>query len=57
VTCLTHLAQIRTGFADPIPLAQGKHIQIQTKRELPMQIDGEPWLQKPCTIDLALSEK
>lgn len=31
-------------------LAQGKHIRIRIHAEMPVQVDGEPWIQSPCEV-------
>jgi hypothetical protein len=57
VTGVFHLGQIKTGLATATPIAQGRSLQIVTKSRLPMQIDGEPWSQRTCKININLRER
>ncbi|CAH3015343.1 unnamed protein product [Porites evermanni] len=40
-----HLGQIQSGIRTGIRLAQGAQINVKLKSEMPVQVDGEPWMQ------------
>ncbi|XP_059804123.1 diacylglycerol kinase epsilon isoform X2 [Hypanus sabinus] len=46
-----HCAQIHIGLANPVRLGQAHTVRLTLKSSvMPMQVDGEPWVQGPCTI-------
>ncbi|CAH8469969.1 unnamed protein product [Schistosoma turkestanicum] len=50
VTGVVHMGQIFSGLRTGIRLAQGGHIRITVKSDIPVQVDGEPWIQSPGQI-------
>ncbi|XP_043273541.1 diacylglycerol kinase theta [Venturia canescens] len=45
VTSVIHLGKIQSGLSTAIRIAQGGHIKIRLQVDMPVQVDGEPWLQ------------
>ncbi|XP_010547762.1 PREDICTED: diacylglycerol kinase 1 [Tarenaya hassleriana] len=45
-----HLGKLQVGLSRARRLAQGQLVKIQLCAPLPVQIDGEPWFQQPCTL-------
>ncbi|KAI3504690.1 hypothetical protein L1887_26350 [Cichorium endivia] len=48
-----HLGKLQVGLSRARRLAQGQSIKIQLLAPLPVQIDGEPWMQSPCTLTIS----
>uniref|UniRef100_A0A8C4ZLB0 Diacylglycerol kinase n=1 Tax=Gadus morhua TaxID=8049 RepID=A0A8C4ZLB0_GADMO len=48
-----HCAQIQVKMANPVRLGQAHTVRLVLKSSrMPMQVDGEPWAQGPCTITI-----
>ncbi|XP_076649827.1 diacylglycerol kinase theta isoform X15 [Halictus rubicundus] len=50
VTGVMHLGQIQSGLRGGLRIAQGGHIKIHLQSDIPVQVDGEPWVQIPGHI-------
>jgi diacylglycerol kinase family enzyme len=40
-----HMGTIHVNLSQAIRIGQGNHIRIKLSQKLPIQVDGEPWLQ------------
>ncbi|XP_055849659.1 diacylglycerol kinase theta isoform X3 [Episyrphus balteatus] len=50
VTGVVHLGQIQSGIRTAMRIAQGGHIKIHIHSDMPVQVDGEPWIQQPGEV-------
>ncbi|XP_029339739.1 diacylglycerol kinase epsilon isoform X2 [Mus caroli] len=48
-----HCAQIQVKLANPFRIGQAHTVRLTLKCSMmPMQVDGEPWAQGPCTVTI-----
>jgi len=47
-----HLGQLQVGLASAVHLRQCGKVRIEMRKEYPVQVDGEPWMQHPCVITI-----
>eukprot|EP00850_Spirogloea_muscicola_P007968 SM000041S15527 [mRNA] locus=s41:656264:658893:+ [translate_table: standard] len=45
-----HLGKLQVGLSRALRLGQGREVKVWTTATLPIQVDGEPWVQQPCCI-------
>uniref|UniRef100_A0A8C7ICN9 Diacylglycerol kinase n=1 Tax=Oncorhynchus kisutch TaxID=8019 RepID=A0A8C7ICN9_ONCKI len=50
VTGVVHMGQVQSGMRSGIRLAQGNYVRITATKPIPVQVDGEPWIQAPGHI-------
>ncbi|CAN6319576.1 unnamed protein product [Urochloa humidicola] len=48
-----HLGTLQVGLSRARRIAQGQSIKVQTFAPFPVQVDGEPWVQQPCTLKIS----
>jgi len=49
-TGVPHLLAIRAGMSHSQRLAQGSKFVVKIKKAIPVQLDGEGWIQPPGTV-------
>lgn len=42
--------QVQSGLRSGIRIAQGNYIRLTVSKPIPVQVDGEPWIQPPGHI-------
>lgn len=47
-----HLGQLQVGLSQARRLCRCSHARISTTKNLPMQVDGEPWQQAAAVLDI-----
>ena len=52
-----HLGQLNWGVDKPVRICQAKSVKVIVEKGFPMHVDGEPWEQPACTIDIKLRNK
>uniref|UniRef100_A0A3Q1ENE3 Diacylglycerol kinase n=1 Tax=Acanthochromis polyacanthus TaxID=80966 RepID=A0A3Q1ENE3_9TELE len=50
VTGVVHMGQVQSGLRSGIRIAQGNYIRLTVSKPIPVQVDGEPWIQPPAHI-------
>ncbi|KAK3150114.1 hypothetical protein QOZ80_3AG0228610 [Eleusine coracana subsp. coracana] len=53
ITGTWHLGTLQVGLSRARRIAQGQSIKIQLFAPFPVQVDGEPWAQQPCTLQIS----
>ena len=52
-----HLGQLNWGVDKPVRICQARNVKVIVEKGFPMHVDGEPWEQPACTIDIKLRNK
>ena len=56
--CMGHCTlAAQLGVDKPVRICQARNVKVIVERGFPMHVDGEPWEQPACTIDIKLRNK
>jgi len=56
-TGVSHLLAIHCGVGRASRCGQGRVIKIVVLKEIPVQVDGEPWTQPPCEVVISMDHR
>ena len=48
-----HLVSIRSAASHSARIAQGASIKLDINEDVPAQLEGEPWIQQPCHVEIS----
>ena len=54
---IRHLGLIKSGLLKALPLCQGRDLGVTFKNRMPMQVDGEPFMTKPSTVNITFAQR
>ena len=49
-----HLGQLSWGTDRPVRVCQARNVRLVVDKSFPVHVDGQPWEQEPCTLDVSL---
>ncbi|KAJ6657088.1 hypothetical protein lerEdw1_002833 [Lerista edwardsae] len=55
VTGVVHMGQVQGGLRSGIRIAQGSYFRLTLLKPIPVQVDGEPWIQPPGQIIISVA--
>lgn len=47
-----HIAQLQVGLSKPVRLGQARSVRFRINGTVPVQADGEPWMQAACDVKI-----
>ena len=54
---IRHLGLIKSGIGRAVPICQGSELLFKFKNLIPVQVDGEPFMVRPCDVSIKYSEQ
>jgi len=52
-----HLAQMKVGMSDAVKLNQGFYYEFELSKPVPVQVDGEPWIEPAGKVVVKFASK